>query len=261
MTFYVGSGIVAHEEFSTVDESMTLDRWEASVTLRLPWADRHLAAADVLSNRREWPHGGPTFGVKPRANSVSWVPDETRYAAAGQIIFYEDALFTINYSSAEETDLVAESLEPSAEFITLDHREFRWSSDDGEPLLEAEAPGRLQRGLTIVRTLYHLTSIPTVVATGIGKVNHATYTSGILGLIFQPETLLYTPPTISRTITTGGTKGWNLTVRFMYKPEGWNKFWRAKTNAFAEIYNKKTTAGPGGRYRNYPLGNFSSILF
>lgn len=246
------SSVDCDEEYGTAKESWNIDDVSMSVTLRCAWADRYDLVDDLLGNGRTWPHG--SFTNAPRAQSASIAPDKTAYTATGQCIVYNDALVTVTYGTEHE-DLVSESLEPTADFITLDWRRFRWSSDVGDPLIEGEAPGKLRRGLNIVRTLYKIATPPTQLLTQIGNVNPSTYTSSLLGLSFAAETLLFTPPTMSRTIRTDGTEGWTINMKFMYKPETWNKYWRAKTSSYEHIYNGT------GVYRSYALGNFSDLLF
>jgi hypothetical protein len=248
------STVTCAEEHATQSEDWGVDRWDASVVLRCAWANRYLLVNDILGNQRQWPYSG--YGAVPRAASASVVPDETQYVQDGQGMQYIDALVTVGYSSDVEEDLVAETIEPNAEFVTLDHKKFRWGAANGDPLLAAEAPGKLTRSLSITRQLFKLTSIPTTVLSSVGGVNNAVYNSALLGLSFPTETLLYTPPNMGRTITTAGSKGWNLTMKFMYKPDTWNKFWRAKTQAYTRIYNLS-----GGIYYNHPLKDFSSLLF
>jgi hypothetical protein len=57
-----------------------------------------------------------------------------------------------------------------------------------------------------------------------GKVNEAVFSSRTLGRIFQPETLLYHGPEISRTATLDGTEAFNITFSFSHRPTNWNKF-------------------------------------
>jgi hypothetical protein len=177
---------------------------------------------------------------------------------SGQSCEYLDALVTVAYSTEEE-DLLSESLEPTAEFITLDYKRFRWSGADGDPLLEGEAPGKLVRNLNLVRNIMKIVDIPVATLDLPGSVNHEDYVSALLGLTFPAETLLFQPPAMSRTITTAGAKAWNLNLKFSYKPWGWNKYWRSKTETYERIY----IVGMSGAdpYNMYPLNDFSDFLF
>ncbi len=265
----------------TPNEERSLTSGSASLQVKCTWANRYALMADVLENRRPWPYD-PSSGMI--ATNCSCAPLETDYTEDGQLMHYEEALVTIKYdrsvavsdgdgSSGSEddayededpeqheppiTDVMSEAFEPYAEFLTLDPKFFRWGDADGDPLLEAEAPGMLQFGAILVRTLYQVQVVPSKALSSIGHVNDGNYTSKLLGVGFAPETLLYMPPSMERTLLSDGTGAWTLTMRFNYRPTEWNKYWRAKTNAWSEIYIQ----GAGTKYRNYPKGNFSGLLF
>ena len=244
------------EEFGSAREDVSLEDWRAGVTLRVDWDVRYTLIADLLNNRRQWPYTtGYTGSATPRAQTCAMVPDLTTFTQTEQGIIYAEALITVSYDSSVEEDLIAESLEPTAEFITLDYRNFQW--DDGTPLNEQEAPGKLLRGLNYSQQRFSLTSIHADFYNLIGGVTDADHMSSLLGFTFPAETLLYEPPKSQRTITTQGDKGWNLTTNWKYKPEGWNKFWRAKTQTFGEI--KKNEVGTP-TYKNYKPEDMSIIL-
>jgi hypothetical protein len=250
------ASVACAEEYGTIAESFDLDGGMSnSVTLRCAWADRYDLLADIIEGRRGWPYGslGP---VAAQAFSGSCRPAQSEFVGFGQGCVYSEALVTINYSTKIK-DLVSETLEPTAEFLTLDYKLFRWTSLAGDVLQENEAPGQLQRGLNLVRKNYRLATIPNTVLTAIGLSNATAYTSALLGnMTFPEETLLYQPPTLDRTITLAGTEGFNLTTKFTFKPQGWNKFWRSKTQAYEEIIVAET----GVVFKPYPPGNFGSLL-
>lgn len=236
-------------------ENKSIDSWEAQVTLQCAWTDRHTAANDILGNRREWPHG---TGVKPTAREVGIRPLEGEYTVTGQCNIYDYALLDVQYSS-EDRDLASDSVEPNVEFIPLDYKRFRWDDPSGDPLLEAEAPGKQHRSINIVRTLYNVAGpLPAVLLTGIGGCNDVLYSSSSLGLSFAPETLLYGGYNSNQTITTSGAEGYTLVMRFLYKPDGWNYFWRGDVEAWSQIYDIASTGDP---YFNYPLTDFSALLY
>lgn len=247
------------EENAQVTENADIENgWAASVTLRCAWTDRHALVADILGTGRTYPN--TAFLNPPQAASAAIKPpDGDCGTTTGQSINYAYALVTINYSNNVQggEDLVSESLEPTVEFMTEDHRRFRWGAANGDPLLENEAPGRQFHSLNLVRTLYNVTSMPSAVRSAMGGVNNATYSSALLGLSWAAETLLYHPPNLSRVIKTDGTDGWTLTMKFQDKPEGWNKYWRAKTQSYESIF----LADGGGQYKSYPPKSFASLLF
>lgn len=251
------------EEHGSVTENLDLDKAEAKVTLRCAYNDRWDLVGDLLGYLRPWP-GCVGWANPPRARKASIKSAGDCGHAVGQGIVYEEALVDVDYSTESDTgdggeesgqDIVAESLEPTVEFLTLDHKRFRWSS--GDPLLEGEAPGMQVRSLAIKRTHYRV--VPPLNAglvSLVGYCNSAQYTSSLLGLTFAAQTLLFQPPSLSRKITTDGERAFDISMSFVYKPDGWNKFWRTKTQQYESIYDED-----GNIVYNYPPGNFASFLY
>jgi len=250
------SSVDCCEEHGTARENFGEDATECDVVLRCDWADRYLLVADLLDNRRAWPNLS-AWTYPPRAVTCAGQPVKSSYTESGQQCVYTDYLLAVRYSTDAEEDLVAETVEPTAEFITQDYRRFRWGSAAGTPILEAEAPGKLLHGLNLVRQIFKWSSpLPGTLLTCVGGVNNAAYVSALLNLTFATETLLFQPPTLNRTVTTAGAKAWNATMKFSYKPDNWNKFWRAATEDFERMYDYY-----GGQYDSYPQVDFSDFLF
>lgn len=263
------------EEHATHDESFGLERTTAKAVLRVAWADRYTLVDDIVGNSRVWPYALEAGRIGPRATTAGIMPCPGSYVESGQGMIYTDALVTVNYDSnvgtgggssqgsdsdpqdPETENLFAEEIEPTAEFITLDHKRFRWGAQNGDPLLEQEAPGKLVKGLNLVRTFYKVPPpLPIQILDAVGGVNASGESAPILGLSFDKETLLYQPPNLSRTIKTDGTGfAFTIKMKYSYKPQGWNKFWRSKTQEMEEIYDFET----GIVVKNYPLVNFGPI--
>ncbi len=226
---------------------------EASVDLRCLWGVRHALMTDLLANARVWPHG--SYTRPPVAFSCAIKPFNTTTSSTGQSINYDDAIISVVYNH-QSKDLVSESLEPTADFITLDHRFFRWNAANGSPLKQNESPGKLRRGLNLARTLYNVPQPLTgQLLTAVGGVNQAQYVSTLLGLTFPIGTLLFTPPNLQITVDTQGTDGYTVAMKFMYRPEGWNKYWRAESQSYQEIF----IVG-GSAYKSYPLVDMSDLI-
>jgi hypothetical protein len=234
----------------------------ASVQLRVLTANVWALIIDVVGARRIWPQGSGLFGARAQSAEVEPIPEEAPPLDA-QGLDYEWSWVTINYAvtdkDSDTEDLVSESLEPTAEFITLNPREFRWTDANGAMLDEDEAPGRMIRGLQLSRTLYKIGPIlPTSIIDNVGCVNPSAYTSTLIGLTFPTGTLLYTPPTLTRSIKSDGTGiCFDVNLKFVYKKETWNKFWRAKSQMYESLYNTQSSSA----YINYPDGDFSDLLF
>ena len=115
------SAIPCAEEHPSYGEDASLEAWNASATLRCNWADRYALVTDIVGNSRPWPYiaGGP------QAFSASIVPFASAPTAQlGQGMAYPHALVSVNYSM-EAKNLISESIEPTAEFIKLDYKQFR----------------------------------------------------------------------------------------------------------------------------------------
>jgi hypothetical protein len=234
----------------------------ARVVLRCAYADRHLLVASICGARLQWPKGAA--GVVPRAGQASIVPVVTPNPAGAtstdEVITYGQALVTITYSTKNEED-VTEEIEPQAEFLTLDHRRFRWGphnvSNPPAPLREEEAPGYIVRGLNLVRTERDVSNpIHEDHYDLIGYVNEDPYVSSLLTRTFDAETLLFQPPTIHYKKDSSGQEKWDLTKKWSIKPQGWNTFFRAATNSWAHIY----VAGSTEIYKPYVPGDFSNLF-
>lgn len=249
-----GTGAVTcSEEKDTAVENISLTAGlSASVTLRCAYTNRAAAAADIIGTA--WPKSGGTN--KPVATSIAIRHVEATSSTDGSGIIYEDALLDVTYSSGEITDLISESIEPQTEFQIQDHKKFRWGSGTGDPLTEKEAPGKIIRGLSLVRTYYQLSSLPTLMLTAPGGVNDADYNSAILGLTFEEETLLLGDPVSNRVIDASGDYKYNLTLKFSINNQGWNKYWRADAEEYQEIY----VAGETDPHKSYPPTDFSSLF-
>lgn len=244
------------EEY-TSDEKFDILTGEISMStqLRCAYSDRHALVDDILTNLRAHPKASDLI-YPPRAVNATIVSVKGNYASVGQTMLPEEALVTVNYST-RAPELISEELEPTAEFLKQDHRNFKWA-DNGDPLLENEAPGRLVRGMNLTRTLFKVTPpLPITLLTLPGCCNAGAYASNLLGLTFASETLLFGQPKLSRSIKMNGTGyEFKLAMRFTYKAQGWNMFWRAKT----QTYTRMLTSA-GAPYFNHPLGDFSAYLF
>lgn len=229
----------------------------ASVQLRCAWGLRHILAADILGNRRLWPKTPAPF-VVPSAASASIIPIMSISdggGVVGQEIVYSHALVTVNYSNVA-TDLVTEAIEPTAEFITMDYRRFRWGAANGPTLSEEEAPGLLVRGINFVRTELDVSQpINPLVISLIGSVNDSQVTGSILQIPFAAETLLYAPPSITATRNSFGQWKTQIVKKFTYKPEGWNVFFRARTNSWERLYLANS-----GVFNSYPLAPLNGLM-
>lgn len=173
-------------------------------------------------------------------------------------ILYEIPPYDIQQAIENQTTTyVTEAIEPANEFITLSNKGLHWASITGPELEDTEAPAKVIRMVDWVYTIHHLPSLPAWIWTHPGAVNSATVWSETLGKSFAAGTLLCGNPSTRREITSAGVTAWTITVRLLYRPDGWNKFPRvgtAGTLAFETIYDDTAAKNV------YDTANFASII-
>ena len=245
----------------------------SSVTLYCAWANAINLVSDILDNRRTDPLHPGLFASKASVKAAGgetsgYTVDEV---SSPQLIIPDVAEVTVTYGTldAEEREAnpagdpnaewYTENIEPTLEFMTLNHNDFQWGSAiPGIPLKPEEAPGRLIPGLKLIRHFRNVATLPTGIASLMGKVNNTLYTSMYLdGITFGVETLLYQPPVISRVVKRNGSGAWDYKTEFLYKEHGWNKYWHAIGQAYLSLYTREN---PPVEYKNYEPENLSTLL-
>ncbi len=257
----------AENHGSPQNESLAESGRSATMILRCAWEDRWALMEEILLpfgwRYPHYPVPPPGYGdVRPIATSCGCKPFLAKNEGEGQECAYDTALITVQFQPSriteeEETyDIYAESIEPTAEFLTLDHSLFAWGSANGDALKPDEAPGRVERGLDYVYTRYRQATLPAKILTLPGSVNASAITSASLGLTFAAETLLFNPPSIDRTMATDGSDGFTSVYRLSYKKPGWNVYWRSATQKYQAMYLKD---GDGEVFKPYEPQSFSGL--
>jgi len=262
----------AVEEFASVEEEISyIGDNSAKVVLRCPWDKRIDVVNDVLVWGKLYPNVG--MGAVASKASIRPVPSRPDAALVDGRFQYADALITIHYETSkvgrlekDETSgiVFSEEIEEVVEGQKLNPKNFCWGTAAGGDRV-SDGPVRQIRYLRIRRTLYQLSAIPAAFFTLPGKSNEASYTSVPLGVTFAAETLMFAPGTVQRTVTTSGSKGWNVPMLLSYRPEGWNKVWNPdKSNGggnpaggYDSIYDEKA----GAVHKNFPPDDFSDLVF
>lgn len=256
--------------FSTVSCSQegpteeTLDAANGQITcrvkLRCNWSDRLALCDDLLLNQRPWPYITTSFTPVAINASATWSFNEAKGVQTGQGYEPSYAIVTVNYGIPKyDEDLLSESLEPSGEFVRLPYTMFRWGSRTGDPIQPEESPGVFDARLKLVRKYYRIATIPANALSAFGKCNQSAYSSALLGVTFPAETLLYDTPFFDRTISTAGSQGWNYTQNWIYNPNQWNKYYRAKTNTWEYQYRVDTT-GVATPFKSYVPDPMTGLL-
>ena len=274
---------VAYEE---VAGSPTSDNWSlenngthtGTRQFRVNWNDRRKFIQQALGvynpNQPMLPINFPGMQFS-RAASCACQPESTLICPTGGLIVtysnmpnddsptYEKALITVNYSSRYNTNaLIDESLEPSAQFLTLDNNTLFWDSGGTTtPLDGVEVPQKIIRMVDWNVTLYNLRSLPTGLISMMGNTNNAAITSATLGCTFAQGTLLFLGGQPSRTFLAQDASGltapfWKLNMKFTAKQYDWNLFYRRGDPTPQAIYK----ASGGGQFLPYTQSDFVAGL-
>lgn len=251
---------IYHEMPGYPKEQWTFGDLRATRKLICNWTDRYTVYNSFFSPPKVYPYAASTLCIA-RGGSIEPFEAKIDAGLTDDIAVYEKAIVTIEYGSPGASSegeflsgdaIINESIAAFAEFLTLDPSLFKWAN--GDPLKDDEAPGRQVHGLTYT---YRRVNAPLPLSGNIlsfvGKVNQAAVdlvTVGA-GMQFGIETLLYIRPEIER--RDGNTA--NVVLYFQYNPNGWNKWWRVKTQAFEEMQTVE-----GQPYKNYPVANFVNLI-
>lgn len=254
---------VDYEEIGapTINQDSRTGKWTGKRTLKCAYADRIALMAEFLT---PYPGVGHPENEFAYATGAAVLPfGKTVDSGDPDVIAWTYAKVTISYATPGTGDpiaqpdgsVISESIEASAEFLTLDHSRFRWDSGTGPVLKAAEAPGRMNLGFDYPFARYNVTSIPIAAMQLIGQCNESQMSSSYLGLTFGPESILYTALTLNHRADAVGHKI-DYTMRFSYR-NNWNEFWRLDKPGGAG-YSKIYLEG-GTEYKNYPLGNLTLL--
>lgn len=270
-------------------ESWAHGKFSASIRLLVDWADRHNLMHEFLGYRLAYPHAiGASLAVPALSASAQPFPAKqgSVLLRTGQSISsYEKADVTINFGLSQihggagrnirggltSRALISESIEPTTESTILNVDGFVWEQDQ-KKLVEQEAPIKLDVGLEYIFTR-HLVAGPNQAALAIvGHVNKQRIrpvTPSLSGYLFEPETLMLKPGQIRRQIDTQGTEKISETFNFIWRPNGWNKFWRSQLVVLHE--GELSTLGGWDvigkmeedvfiQYRNHPVSDFLAVF-
>lgn len=252
------------------------ERFRATRVLECAW-DNRLTLMEQLLGAYSIDSSGRVFrvgDVYPHRSGV-YVESIPRIEGYGQRAAdgsgnsrWKKARLTVNYAqrsfnpdadssggSVSDLALFDETIDGSIQVIAVPaDKKLFWA--DGTPIRDADVPLRQE---SVMRWSVNWTEeIP--VASNLlslaGQTNTSSITSVSLGLTFAAETLYYQFPTIQRTVFESGTNLANVSVEFLYKPSGWNKFFQPGVQASAAIY---TDAGASSQFKPIAPGNLGAL--
>ncbi len=266
--------------FASPTEALTDQGLAATRILRCAWVDRLTLASQLKVAHRIVLTSGPTTRVFFKGDQYPHDPsifvrdissirplDGPLTDADLRVAKYTTAELTVNYSiqdfdpNQQDEDAVKyadEELSTAAEFLTLPSTSLFWD-DGGAVSLGTEANiSRLIRMMEWVFTFTELDTIPPGLVLNVGTVNSVAVLSRSLGIPFPAETLLYNGSRSSRELFIEGARAWRTALRFTFRPQGWNKFFRDDVIGQAPV---PVFLGDGsGEHKPYTPINFQSEL-
>lgn len=237
-------------------------RFECAWTDRIDLAKQLVGSAflqygtTIRTDPFEYPYGSAgqvipgspvPLGTPPVVHGVEVEPLQDIKASAGTVdtrfVTYVKAVVTATFrvptwkklpvpnttgqGTTGSYEWVTETLQPSAEFITMPNQKLWWDAAKTVPVDDQEAPGLLVKMEEWTRTRHRVIRTHPSVFDLIGCVNKDPVASEKYNRTFEPETLLYTPPRLEPIVMPDGTKAHDLVMKFAYRPVGWNRFWRS----------------------------------
>lgn len=242
---------IARDEVSgSPRESYGDGGFKANAEFICKWEERHDLAHEIMGGGRlvgttmvrDDPERYPFFleafaqdiEIEPLANSKVLeadpaYPGRCRYEKATVRVTYAVPPYRVvlTGSATQGKDWVTETIEPSAEFITLPGQKCYWDTSQNEELADNEGPGFIVRMMEWCYTRHKLISIPPEIFTMVGAINETPVKSPTLkGILptdgFPAKTLLYNPPRITRVVLADGTTAYDVEMRFSYRTDDWN---------------------------------------
>jgi len=179
--------------------------------------------------------------------SVDIEPFGQSSAAAATQIAYDYAILTVTYEESPSTTrdfirlIVDEEIQPATEFLTVPNRRLYWDNGQADQLETDEAPGVLISSYSWTVTIKRLPRLPNKATLFdlVGRSNAAGMYSVLQDVVqtYAAETVLYGAPSIRSYRDYLGRTIYDLTLNFMVRPGGWNKFYKAGTLTPARIYD------------------------
>ena len=231
--------------------------------VRCAWSDRVAVANELFSTA--YPYGTSlaypyNIKIDPERNS--------KHSDAGSgKISYETAILTVLYSTFLEIvsgNVISEQLIASTSAHQVSPEKLFWDISGAEPLDTGYQ--KISPTTDYILHYYRLGGVPEYTYLLPGFINSNTVFSKLLTTLggapigWTPGFLMYKHATINRTVTTGGTKLYDVInyLSYAFNPDvngdglGWNGVWRQEKGAYAKVYD-----AAGDQVLPYPSTAFS----
>lgn len=265
-------------------------------TYIFPWALREDLLIERLGQAgasSQFPVFCSSVQVRPRNPILNKTDSDSTIAVyetgTAIVVYSTPSPFTLNHPVEENA--ITERVSGNADWTKLPSDGFQWGpGTTGEALTPQEAPGRLSTGWDFHHSRHNMTSVPVGILKAIGFVNTDTIspsTDHYAELVFPPGTLLFQPPTISVSLSAGGSPSAigisdriTMNLRFSFRPNwetpgetggtayGWNAYWRPSANSgkggYQRIYTvpkEGESQGDDDYHRNYPSTGFGTLFY
>tara|TARA_R100000501_G_C2626414_1_gene120112 strand:- start:745 stop:1602 length:858 start_codon:yes stop_codon:yes gene_type:complete len=247
MAFLVKPNLITveyEEMFNSPEIAMSMDGLRATRVFKVAWANK-IKFAKQLIGYVEWItatnviHRPHTYDLGQDLQklyamevlSIKGFGGLVESPSSTYVAQYNYALLTVEYRSPEYNisnnpaiPLISESIEPVADFVTLNNEGLYWDNGQARKVGAIEAPSFIHRMFDWVYTFHHLSYIPTELILLIGNVNLYSVYSRSLNITFLPGTLLLGNPSLNREHTSIGLTAWSVTVRLTANEMGWNTY-------------------------------------
>lgn len=264
--------------FSTMDGSpkgiWKWDHYFAVTQLECDWGDANTLASELYdATNCTYPYNdsGATVvdvGIQPMKRVAVNQATETfnsEYPLA-YLAKYSKAVLTVKYSTLGPKPvngkLITERLQGHADFKRLPHGPCWFGVDsDARKFLPAEGLLKIEGGLLYSITFHRLATFPLAASPGVVRpytVNAGAIAAPVLGMTFEPETLLYLGARVHHAVLLTGSTPYTATFPFRYKSndgDGWNFVWDQEKGEY-----RKPKFANGNWNRAYTAIDFSSIF-
>lgn len=265
-------------------ESDSGEGFQATRILRCAWASRHQLSAQ-LQRAYEVTSGSRTFRIGDkypyrdgvfvrRVTNIEGVGKPS--SGSGNTVSYPQADLIVEYAERQfdpDNDgggsgsgssgsgstppiiVAEEEVDGAGEFLTLPNKKLYWDSSQEDPIENPEAPGLMVSLLSWSYSFSEDDSVPVSVLNALNKVNSGATSSPSLGLSFGAEEVLFHKLRVRRQSFADGTSQSDVTLVFLIRPGGWNKFYRSANQSPQVIYDDS-----GTEFKPYVTVNLEALL-